>query len=78
MVDGWDLPVSVEGVVMCLFCVAAMRATVDLLTEAKYTEELAKKPEKGPELVSFVWGGIETSGLVGVVPIVSLKCCPAV
>ena len=30
----------------------------DLLIEAKYAEKVKENPEKGPDLITFVWGGI--------------------
>jgi folate/biopterin transporter len=41
-------------------------STCDLLTEAKYSEKLKLKPEHGPDLVSYVWGGVTMGSLVAV------------
>merc|ERR1719189_2157959 len=41
-----------------------MFSTVDLLTEAKYAERMRSKPEHGPALMSYVWGGVTAAGLV--------------
>jgi len=50
--------ISVEAVVACFFCMQYFLSTTDLLSEAKYSEELKRKPENGPDLMSFVWGGM--------------------
>lgn len=56
--------VPVIVVVLLFFCIALQRSVCDLLTEAKYAEALKKKPQHGPDLMTFVWGGIEVSGLI--------------
>ncbi|CAD7925329.1 unnamed protein product [Amoebophrya sp. A120] len=58
------LEVPVTMIVMFFFCIALQRSVCDLLTEAKYAEALKKKPEHGPDLMTFVWGGIEMFGLI--------------
>merc|ERR1719159_284347 len=50
--------------VLCLFFKNLMISTADLLTEAKYAEQLSAKPEKGPDLMTFVWGGMEAAAIV--------------
>jgi hypothetical protein len=43
---------------LCLFFMFMQVMVVDLLTEAKYAEKLKEHPDHGPDLMSFVWGGI--------------------
>lgn len=59
--------VSVETVVLCLFAVQLQCSTCDLLCEAKYAEKMREKPSHGPDLMSFVWGGLQASSLVAIV-----------
>jgi folate/biopterin transporter len=55
---------SIEKVVACLFLVSLQFSTCDLLTEAKYAEKMQEKPEHGPDLMTFVWFGLQVGGLV--------------
>merc|ERR1719240_464519 len=55
---------SVECLVICLFFVQLQFSTCDLLTEAKYAEKMQSNPEHGPKLMTFVWFGLQTGGLV--------------
>jgi hypothetical protein len=41
-----------------LFVIFLHMSVADLLTEAKYSEKIAQFPYKGPDLLSFIWGGI--------------------
>lgn len=59
--------ISVETVVLCLFAVNLQCSTTDLLNEAKYAEKMREKPAHGPDLMSFVWGGLQASSLIAVV-----------
>eukprot|EP00913_Durusdinium_trenchii_P004913 g4560.t1 len=43
---------------------AAAASRSDLLTEAVYSTHLRSKPEEGPNLISFIWGGIGIGKLV--------------
>jgi folate/biopterin transporter len=54
---------KIEQVVMLLFCVSLYVSTVDLLTEATYAKSLRTKPAQGPNLISFVWGGMCVAGV---------------
>lgn len=54
---------SVEAAVGCLFLVQLMLSTCDLLTEAKYAEKMQSKPEYGPDLMTYVWFGLQAAGL---------------
>lgn len=59
-----DLPIV--GVVGCLFFINFQIAMGDLLTEAKYSEKVRERPEKGADLISFVWGGISCYQLISI------------
>jgi len=41
-------------------------STCDLLTEAKYSEHLAVKPEFGPDLLTYIWGGISLGNIIAI------------
>eukprot|EP00927_Polykrikos_kofoidii_P084518 TRINITY_DN8925_c0_g2_i2.p1 TRINITY_DN8925_c0_g2~~TRINITY_DN8925_c0_g2_i2.p1 ORF type:complete len:591 (-),score=93.15 TRINITY_DN8925_c0_g2_i2:70-1773(-) len=58
---------SIQSVVACLFLMALQGSTCDLLTEAKYAEQMQSKPETGPDLMTFVWFGLYGGGLLGTV-----------
>lgn len=58
---------SIERVVGCLFLVSLQFSTCDLLTEAKYAEKMQAKPEWGPDLLSFVWFGLQAGGLIATI-----------
>jgi len=45
----------VQMLVLGLFCIIMMVSSADLLTEAKYAERIRAFPEKGPDLITFVW-----------------------
>merc|ERR1719161_2902534 len=53
--------------VLCLFCKNLLISTADLLTEAKYAEQMSAKPEKGPDLMTFVWGGMEAAAVISLI-----------
>mmetsp|Transcript_1183 Transcript_1183/g.2311 ORF Transcript_1183/g.2311 Transcript_1183/m.2311 type:complete len:563 (+) Transcript_1183:119-1807(+) len=55
---------GVEKVVACLFIIQLQLSTSDLLSEAKYAEKMQKKPERGPDLMTYVWFGLTAGGLV--------------
>jgi len=55
---------TVTILVICLFFVQLQFSTCDLLTEAKYAEKMQANPEHGPKLMTFVWFGLQTGGLV--------------
>lgn len=55
---------SIEVVVLCIFMLQFQLSTCDLLTEARYAEEMQSNPEVGPDLMTFVWGGLTAGGLV--------------
>jgi hypothetical protein len=51
-------------VVVAFFLVILTISLTDLLTEAKYAEQLKVHPTRGPDLMIFVWGGIVVTGLI--------------
>eukprot|EP00419_Tripos_fusus_P068426 CAMPEP_0172876898 /NCGR_PEP_ID=MMETSP1075-20121228/105522_1 /TAXON_ID=2916 /ORGANISM="Ceratium fusus, Strain PA161109" /LENGTH=125 /DNA_ID=CAMNT_0013728335 /DNA_START=41 /DNA_END=414 /DNA_ORIENTATION=+ len=57
---------DVEQAVACCFLMQLQFSTCDLLAEAKYSERMQAKPKHGPELLTFVWFGIQLGGLIGV------------
>jgi len=61
---GDDGHMGIGEVVMCMFFIALQFSTCDLLTEAKYAEQLTAKPEYGPDLMTYVWSGITIGGIV--------------
>lgn len=54
-----------NGVVMIYFVFFAQVSICDLLTEARYAEAMRKNPERGPDLMTFVWLGISFGGMLG-------------
>ena len=60
--DVKSLPLAVG----CLFCGNLHVSVCDLLTEAKYSEKLRANSEHGPDLVTFVWGGVTLGSLCAV------------
>lgn len=69
---------SVTRMVCCFFLMSLMFSTADLLTEAKYAEKMRSKPEHGPALMSYVWGGLTIGGLAAtafVGPVLSHWSC---
>lgn len=54
---------SIDLVVGCLVICCAQASICDLLTEAKYAEAIRTRPEKGPDLMTYVWGGITLGSL---------------
>jgi hypothetical protein len=57
---------SVLSLVLCLFGMSLQGSTCDLLTEAKYSEHLAVKPAFGPDLLTYVWGGISAGNIIAI------------
>lgn len=57
---------SVLTVVFCLFGMSLQASTCDLLSEAKYSEHLAAKPTFGPDLLTYVWGGISFGNIMAI------------
>lgn len=57
---------SSAGVVLCLCGMTLQAVTCDLLTEARYSEQIKKKPEYGPDLVVYAWGGVSVGSMFAV------------
>jgi len=57
---------SVIVAVFCLFGMSLQASTCDLLTEAKYSEHLAAKPAFGPDLLTYIWGGISIGNMIAI------------
>lgn len=55
---------TVTFTVLCLFLGKVQVCVVDLLTQAKYAEELKKTPEHAPDLLSYVWTCITFGDIV--------------
>eukprot|EP00747_Dinoflagellata_sp_TGD_P071260 gnl/TRDRNA2_/TRDRNA2_156952_c1_seq3.p1 gnl/TRDRNA2_/TRDRNA2_156952_c1~~gnl/TRDRNA2_/TRDRNA2_156952_c1_seq3.p1 ORF type:complete len:442 (-),score=58.84 gnl/TRDRNA2_/TRDRNA2_156952_c1_seq3:104-1354(-) len=55
---------SVQMFVMLLFCNALYASCIDLLSEAVYAKELRQRPAHGPNMLSFVWGGMTIAGML--------------
>jgi hypothetical protein len=64
--------VSVGVVVLCLFGIQLQTSTIDLLTEATYSEHIQEKPALGPDLISFVWGGITVGNMIAICTVSAL------
>lgn len=56
--------VPIRWLVIGLFCAMMMVSSADVLTEAKYAERIRSVPEKGPDLITFVWLIVTAGGLV--------------
>lgn len=55
---------STRTLVVALFCIIMMVSAADVLTEAKYAERIRDCPEKGPDLITFVWLLVTSGGLI--------------
>jgi hypothetical protein len=64
--------IGVSVVVLCLFGIQLQTSTTDLLTEATYSEHIQEKPALGPDLVSFVWGGITVGNMIAITTVSSM------
>eukprot|EP00759_Apiculatamorpha_spiralis_P039404 PhF_6_TR38177/c0_g1_i1/m.57071 len=59
------LPEGYATIASVLFLLAGLyAAAADLLVEGKYTEMMARVPQSGSTLVTFVWGCIQSGGFV--------------
>eukprot|EP01062_Namystynia_karyoxenos_P065277 TRINITY_DN5872_c0_g3_i2.p2 TRINITY_DN5872_c0_g3~~TRINITY_DN5872_c0_g3_i2.p2 ORF type:complete len:264 (+),score=83.27 TRINITY_DN5872_c0_g3_i2:108-899(+) len=61
------VPEGVNAAAVLMWVVVMHVALCDLLTEAVYTARMRLSPALGPDLVSFVWGGIQGGTLVSAV-----------
>jgi hypothetical protein len=57
---------TVGVIVACLFGIQLQTSTTDLLTEATYSEHIQERPAMGPDLISFVWGGITIGNMIAI------------
>lgn len=57
-VVGLRFAVSIPAIVICLFLMFLQVSTMDLLLEARQSEEVKQKSSLGPELFTFTWFGI--------------------
>ncbi|CAD7925222.1 unnamed protein product [Amoebophrya sp. A120] len=55
--------------VFCYFTAYLQVSVCDLLTEARYAEAMRERPEHGPDLMTFVWGGISIGAFLGTLTI---------
>jgi MFS family permease len=55
---GLGMVTSAEGVVACLFIIFLQVSSVDLLVEAKQSEEVKQNAKMGPQFFTFTWLGI--------------------
>jgi len=53
----------IKTVVLCLLFGCMQVSVIDLLTEAKYAERIRQRPERGPDLMTYVWAGITMGNL---------------
>lgn len=61
--------VEIQFTVMMMFFIALQASTCDLLTEAKYAESLNKNPKYGPDLMTYVWSGINVAGIAALLAV---------
>jgi folate/biopterin transporter len=59
--------VAINITVMMMFLCALQASTCDLLTEAKYAEALNNNPKYGPDLMTYVWSGINVAGIIALI-----------
>merc|ERR1719335_1606619 len=60
---------AIQVTVMMMFMIALQASTCDLLTEAKYAESLNRNPTYGPDLMTYVWSGINVAGIVALIAV---------
>mmetsp|Transcript_103572 Transcript_103572/g.163530 ORF Transcript_103572/g.163530 Transcript_103572/m.163530 type:complete len:562 (+) Transcript_103572:104-1789(+) len=57
-------PITV--IVMCLFMVILQISTCDLLSEARYSEDIKVHSHAGPSMLTYTWGGMQVFGLLAI------------
>jgi hypothetical protein len=67
MVGFGNESVAIQVTVMMMFLIALQASTCDLLTEAKYAESLNSNPQYGPDLMTYVWSGINVAGIIALI-----------
>lgn len=55
---GFNVAQSVPAIVACLFFIFLQVSSVDLLVEARQSEEIKAKSKMGPQFLTFTWLGI--------------------
>lgn len=58
---------SVEWTVAALFGITMQFSVTDLMTEAKYSEKIQDHPYAGPDLITWVWTGINLGNVLALV-----------
>mmetsp|Transcript_69681 Transcript_69681/g.176152 ORF Transcript_69681/g.176152 Transcript_69681/m.176152 type:complete len:563 (+) Transcript_69681:244-1932(+) len=66
-VVGLGLTTSTSALVGCLFLVFLQISSVDLLVEAKQSEEVKQKAKHGPQFFTFTWLGINIGQVASVI-----------
>lgn len=66
LVVGFELSTTAPAIVASLFLIFLQVSTVDLLVEAKQSEEVKWKAKLGPQLFTFTWLGINVGQVAGV------------
>mmetsp|Transcript_19340 Transcript_19340/g.41685 ORF Transcript_19340/g.41685 Transcript_19340/m.41685 type:complete len:614 (+) Transcript_19340:244-2085(+) len=64
---GLRFAIGVGSIVTCMFIMFLQVSTVDLLVEAKQSEEVKQKAHLGPQFFTFTWLGINVGQVAGVV-----------
>jgi hypothetical protein len=55
---------EVQVIVACLALGCLQVSVVDLLSEARYAAKIREHPERGPDLMTYVWSGITVGSLL--------------
>jgi MFS family permease len=63
---GMGFATTIPATVACLFLIFLQISSVDLLVEAKQSEEVKQKAKLGPEFFTFTWLGINIGQVLGV------------
>lgn len=58
--------ISILGCVLALLGMSLQASTCDLLTEATYSERLQERPQYGPDLITYIWGGIGVGNMIAI------------
>lgn len=66
---GHSASMPIEVAVACMFLINLQISVCDLLTEAKYAEQLNQKPHYGPDLMTYVWSGINGGNILALLSI---------
>mmetsp|Transcript_115641 Transcript_115641/g.247130 ORF Transcript_115641/g.247130 Transcript_115641/m.247130 type:complete len:588 (+) Transcript_115641:62-1825(+) len=68
---GFAVPgkMDIQRVVCLLFGVQFQVTVVDLLMEARYSEVISERPAGGPDIISFIWIGINMFGILSQVAV---------